>query len=413
MALCDTEEANERLSLLRMAANIGTFQTQGQEMVRECVRYLLATIVFMLAGSNLSPAQEFVSLPELSTKRLLNDLQIIVAPTPYLDDSMAIGLVVRYGSAFDAANKGGVANFLSRMFLKATVDRTSADIREELAYLGATLDVTSDWDGFRFVLKGNSASYERALLLLYQVVCEARFTEEDVLAVKRELLDELRQTPDPRTRLLELFEKILFRGTTYGRSQEGIPEIVATITPGDLRYFYRKHFSPGDASLLVVGNVPSEEVLQKATRIWGIWIRKDRIPFTFAPAREPSEDIHLIEDVPDSAAVQFIMGNFSPRRSNPLFGNVMVAASILRDRLRVLLPTWPGGRRGGCRTGPENPKCRRGDEAGSGFCRRISRYTKSDNPGIRQRTEDYRRIVSHHAGFGTVPSWKQLRIHFS
>jgi predicted Zn-dependent peptidase len=33
------------------------------------------------------------------------------------------------------------------------------------------------------------------------------------------------------------------------------------------------------------------------------------------------------------------MGNFCPRRQDPLFGNVIVAARILRDRLRNLLPT--------------------------------------------------------------------------
>ncbi len=308
-------------------------------MVRRGIQYLLVIVAFMVAGSVFSSAQSFVTLPELSTKRLLNNLQVIVAPTPYLDESMAIGLVVRYGSAFDGATKGGVAHFLSRMFLKATVDKTSSDIKEELAYLGATLDVACDWDGFRFVLRGNSASFERALLLLYQVVCEARFTEEDVSAVKREILEDLQQAPDPRTNIYGQFEKLLFKGTTYGRPHRGIPEIVSTITSGDLRYFYRKHFSPGDASLVVVGKVPPEQLLQKATRIWGLWIRKDRIPFTFAPAREPAEDIHLIEDDPGSAAVQFILGNFSPQRSNPVFGNVILSARILQERLRKSLPT--------------------------------------------------------------------------
>jgi zinc protease len=308
-------------------------------MVRHGFRHLLLIITCVITGSVFSPAQTYVSLPELNTKRLLNGLQIIVAPTPYLDESMAIGLVVRYGSSFDMAYKGGVANLLSRMFMKATVDRTGADIQEELAFLGATLDVTCDWDGFRFMLKGDSASFERALLLLYQVVCEARFSEEDLSAAKREVLEELQQTADPRARIYEQFEKRLFRETTYGRVRKGIPEIVTTMTTGDIRYFYRRHFSPGDASLLVVGNVPPDQVLQKATRIWGLWIRKDSIPHTFAPAREPDEDINLIEDDPDSAAVQFIMGNLSPRRSDPLFANVMLAASILRDKLRNLLPT--------------------------------------------------------------------------
>ena len=94
------------------------------------------------------------SLPELTSKRLLNDLQITVAPTQEFGNSMTIGLIVRYGAAFDPAEKGGVANLLSRMLMKAASDRTNEDLQAELDYLGATLDIQCDWDGFRFVLRG-------------------------------------------------------------------------------------------------------------------------------------------------------------------------------------------------------------------------------------------------------------------
>ena len=111
--------------------------------------------------------------PELSFRRLLNDLQIVVASAPHLGESMTIGLVLRYGSVFDPADKGGLAHLVARMFLKATQDRTSKAIQDELSSLGATIEVRCDWDGIRFILKGQSSRFERSLLLLYQVVGEA------------------------------------------------------------------------------------------------------------------------------------------------------------------------------------------------------------------------------------------------
>lgn len=308
-------------------------------MVRHGIRYLTVFILFVICSSILSPAQEPVPLPEQNTKRLLNSLQIVAAPTPYLGERMSIGLVIRYGSAFDGENKGGLAYLLSRMFMKATIDRTSADIQEELAYLGATLDVQCDWDGIRFLMKGNSATFERLLFLLYQVVCEAKFVEDDLSAVKQELLKEMVQSPDPRSQIRQQFEIVLFGKTTYGRPLKGTPETLSGITIGDLRYFYNRYISPNDASLIVVGDVDSSEVLQKASRIWGLWVRKDRVPFSFAPSAEPVDDIYLIEDDPDSLSVQFILGNFSPQRQNPVFENTMLAARILQERLRKLLPT--------------------------------------------------------------------------
>jgi zinc protease len=308
-------------------------------MVRYGIRYLIVTMVYVIWGSAVSSAQNPVPFPEVSAKRLLNSLQIVAAPTPYLDESMAIGLVIRYGSAFDGADKGGAANLLARMFMKATMDKTSKDIQEELAYLGATLDVWCDWDGIRFLMKGNSATFERSLLLLYQVVCDVKFTEEDLSAVKQELLQEIQQFPDPRSRIHTQFEIVLFGGNTYGRPLKGTPETINTMTVGDLKHFYDRYFSPNAASLLIVGDADPAQVLQKASRIWGLWIRKDPVPFTFAPAREPDDDIYLIEDDPGSPAVQFILGNFSPQRQDPLYGNIMLATRILQERIKKQLPT--------------------------------------------------------------------------
>jgi predicted Zn-dependent peptidase len=146
-------------------------------------------------------------------------------------------------------------------------------------------------------------------------------------------------SPDPRARLRDQFETVLFGRTTYGRPLKGTPDTVQGITVGDVRYFYNKHFSPNAASLVVTGRVDPEKVIQKASRIWGLWIRKDPIPFTFAPARKPAEDVYLIEDDPDSPAVQFIFGNFAPERQDLVFVNTTIAVRILQGRLRNILPT--------------------------------------------------------------------------
>ena len=134
-----------------------------------------------------------------------------------------IGLVVRYGSAFDPAEKGGVAYLLSRMFLKATADKSLKDIQGELEYLGATVEVSCDWDGFRFLLTGPVSKLERSLLFLYQIVGEARFEEADFAAIKQSLLEDFQKSPDPRKRIHDQLERSLFSGTTYGRSMIGSP----------------------------------------------------------------------------------------------------------------------------------------------------------------------------------------------
>jgi zinc protease len=307
--------------------------------MRNRIRYLLIPAMIIPLCCSLAPAQIPVRLPELSSKRLLNDLQITVAQAPNLGDSMAIGLVVRYGSAFDPSEKGGLAYLVSRMFMKATADRTFKDIQEELAYLEATLEVKCDWDGFRFLLRGQSSKFERSLLLLYQVVGEAQFNEPDFTAVRQSILQDFQKPPDPRTRIHDQLEGVLFSGTTYGRPLQGTPASVAAITLGDVRFFYRKFFSPNEASLLIVGNVSPSLVLQRASRIWGVWIRNENVPFTFLPPRMPAGRKIYLEDDPNSPAAQFILGSLFPRRQDADYGNALLAARVLQERLTKLLPT--------------------------------------------------------------------------
>ena len=303
------------------------------------MRHLSILTTLILLCSIPAFSQQTKPLPELTSKRLLNDLQITVATTPYLGSNMAIGLLVRYGAYFDPAGKGGVANLLSRMFLKAAIDKTAKDIQDELAYLEASIDVRCDWDGFRFILRAPSAKFERSLLLLYQVVGEAQFSDADFAAVKQSVLADMQKSSDPRQRIHAQFENVLFSGTSHGRPLEGTPKSLAAITAGDVRYFYHKFLSPNQASLIIVGDVSAREVLQRASRIWGVWVRNEDIPFTFVQPIKPAGRQMYIEDDPASPAAQFIMGNLFPSREDPDYANALLAAHIFQERLTKALPT--------------------------------------------------------------------------
>ena len=306
------------------------------------IRHVMHTLMILPAVLlTCAPAlsQNAVPLPDLDSRRLLNDLHVTVASTPHLGDGMTIGLLVRYGSTFDPEDKGGLAQLVSRMFMGATADKSAQGIREELAYLNATLDIQCDWDGIRFLLNGQSSKYERSLLLLYQVVGEAVFTEADFNSVKSSTLQDIQKAPDPRYRIHYQLDNVLFAGTTYGRPIAGTQRSVSAITIGDIRYFYKRFFSPSQASLLIVGNVDASQVLQRAARIWGVWVRKDDVPFTFRSPMKPAGRQIYLEDDPGSPAAQFIMGNLFPQRGDPMYGSATLVARILQERLTKLLPT--------------------------------------------------------------------------
>jgi len=307
-------------------------------MMPKSLRTLIFTTIFSFCCIP-APGQDRIPLPDLTSRRLLNDLQVTVVPTPNLGDGMTIGLAIRYGSAYDPVGKEGLANLVSRMFMRATVDLTLQDIQDELTYLGSTIETKCDWDGIRFLLRGDSATYERSLLLLYRVVGEAQFDEKGFAEVKQSIVQNLQKPPDPRQRIHDQLTETLFSGTNNGRPLEGTPASLSAITLGDVRYFYRRYFSPGQAFLQIVGNVSSKEVLQRVARIWGVWVRSEDIPFTFSQPRKPAGRRIFVEDDPNSPAAQFIIGGFFPAREDSAYMNSLLAAHILQDRLTQLLPT--------------------------------------------------------------------------
>ena len=298
---------------------------------------IMTLAVLICAVASVCAAQN--SIPNLYSRRLLNDLQVTAAHTRQFDDSMTIGLVIRYGAAFDPDEKGGLTNLVVRMLMKATTDRSEQGIRAELESLGASIDMRYDWDGIRILLHGPSAGFESALLLLYRIVGETRFDEADFIVVKQLILDELQKPPDPRKRIHDQFEAVLFQETTYGRPLEGTPESVSAITLGDVRYHYRRFFSPNQAALVIVGNIEPEAAHPRVARTWGIWVRNDEIPFTFARPRNPVGREIYVENDRESPAAQFILGGMFPRHEEPDFVNALLASRVLENRINKLLPT--------------------------------------------------------------------------
>ncbi len=305
---------------------------------------LLSSFFIFFCGASLA-AQKSIPLPDFKSKILLNNLKIYVVDTPYLGEQMTLGLVVRYGAAFDSEDKGGLANLVSRMFLRDANKKS-----KELASLGATLEIKCDWDSFRFILKGQSSKAEQSLILLNQIVGDALFSEEDFAVVKQQVLQEIQQPLDPRRKIRAQFESLLFKGVpSYGRPLQGTPKTVQACTVGDVRYFYHKFIIPNESSLIVVGNVSQTPVMQKLPRIWGAWVKNDLIPSTFLGPKQPVGRQVYLEDDPSSPSAQFIIGNLFPSRipgykdnrkyDYRTYFHALMVRSILQERLTKLLPT--------------------------------------------------------------------------
>jgi zinc protease len=94
----------------------------------------------------------------------------------------------------------------------------------------------------------------------------------EVLETERKVVQEerrLRTESDPYGTAFEKVNATLFKAHPYGRPVVGIAEDVAKLTLDDAISFYRAHYMPANAILLVVGDVQPENVKRLAQKYYG------------------------------------------------------------------------------------------------------------------------------------------------
>ena len=196
------------------------------------------------------------------------------------DDSQvfALHLMFRPRSALEPAGKEGIADFLHRMFLRGSVVVDKEGLAERMEQLGATLkaydsamipfDDYYSRPEFSFVrLEMPARRWREGVALLSELIRFPRLTDEDVEAVRREMLDVVRRNSDSANTLgSRAMLELLAPGTASASNIYGSEETVAGITAADLATFHEAYVTGDHLVLSGVGPVDPGELLRTVKR---------------------------------------------------------------------------------------------------------------------------------------------------
>ena len=152
----------------------------------------------------------------------------------------------------------GVSYFVSHLLPKGTANRNSFQLAEDLARLGAHLEVTAGYDTATlslFVLKRNFFS---SLDIVNEILNDPSFDEEELRQEKEIFIQDLRVSNE-KTNVLaskEIRKSIFGNEHPYGSS--AAEEDVKAIVRGDLVAFFKSHFHLHSAYL--IGRLSDEEI---------------------------------------------------------------------------------------------------------------------------------------------------------
>ncbi len=223
-----------------------------------------------------------------------NGLTYLLRTNDSPGSSLEIRLLVDAGSAQQVDGSDGSAHFLEHMLFNGTEKYPGNELTAQLQRLGIEfgpeVNAYTSFDETVYILSAATADEgapEAAFDVLAQWASAATLEPSAVTEERGVVRDELRQRLESVDGIISNeFDKVYVAGTPYeGHLIIGDAEKVETTTPDTLQAFYDDWYRPDNMAVVVVGDLPLDELEENVTAYFSDLTARTDTP----PAREPIE----------------------------------------------------------------------------------------------------------------------------
>jgi zinc protease len=212
--------------------------------------------------------------PAVQRATLGNGLKIVLAERHTIP-VINFGLLVDAGYASDRSGIPGTSSLAMAMLDEGTAKRSSLQISEELARIGAELNARSGLDTCYVTLSTLKDKLVPALEIYADVILDPAFPEADFSRFQKIQLAQIaREKNSPISMALRVLPGLIYGADhPYGSpsSGSGTEASVARLTPGHLANFHKTWFKPGNATLIVVGDTTLAEIKPRIEKLFQAW----------------------------------------------------------------------------------------------------------------------------------------------
>ena len=269
-----------------------------------------------------------MSLPPVLVSSLDNGLQVNTIVTDQLPVVYAT-LVIRSGGESDPPKLPGLAGLVAQMLKEGTTKRSSAEIAEEIEFLGADLWASSDEENTYIGVRALAEQFDVVMAILGEVAGKPAFTSKELEKLKRRELDRLALSErEPRYIARRTFYRQLYGQHPYGTVDTN-PRAVKRVRRQDMVRWHREHFVGKNAFLVVAGDVDPDRVAEAAQKTFGTWNAGRRSAPTYTEPPKPTNRNILVVDRPGSVQSVIYIGNLAIARANREWIPLMVSNQVL------------------------------------------------------------------------------------
>ena len=258
--------------------------------------------------------------PPIRTAELPGGLKLYLVEKHELP-LVQVNLVVRCGWAVDPADRPGTASLTADLLDEGTRSRDALAISDRARDLGAQLGSYSSFDGSYVSLGVLKRNLDAGLALLGDVVMNPTFPAAELERLRSQYLGRIRQeTVEPELTATKVFQKLMFgEGHPYAQpfSGTGTHASVEAITREDLVRIHETYYRPGNAAVVVAGDITLDEAVAAVTRALRGWEPRP-VPAVVVPPARPRQGARIcIVDRPGAQQSVILLGQAGLKRNDP------------------------------------------------------------------------------------------------
>lgn len=246
---------------------------------------------------------------------------------------VSITFMAKRGGEADPPGKAGVADCAAEFLTLGTGKRSQLQLAADIEARGAVLSSRSGWDATLVSVEGLAEDFSELLATMAEIVQTPAFPAEELPLLKERRRAELAHLlDDPREFTNRRFTRLFFGDAPYGHPLTGDLESLEAIGIKDLQEFYRREFTPAEATLVVVGMAPFARMTEEAGKLWQGWKGGGpaSAPYTQAPERVCSPGLYLL-DRPDLTQSEIRLGHLGLPRSHPDYFALLLVNYVLGE----------------------------------------------------------------------------------
>jgi zinc protease len=207
--------------------------------------------------------------PAPRTVLLDNGLKILIQPVRTAPLA-SVWCWYKVGSRDEAAGMTGVSHWVEHMNFKGRTNIPRERVKGIIEEFGGSWNGYTWIDQTTYLETASRDGLDRMLFIEAERMANGLYEPEDVESERTVIISELEGGENDPDQLLEMeVNAAAFKAHPYGHPTIGWLSDLQRMTRDDLYGYYRRHYVPNNATLVVVGDVDPDEVVRLATRHYG------------------------------------------------------------------------------------------------------------------------------------------------